>query len=153
MKRIKKIGGAFNIWKHGKCKRKGVCFVWDLKKYAASEQVEIMSVSRLCMATKQENGCFDGTILQRKILCAIRKSKVETVALLKEVFQNETWHNLAISRWQRVYWNSACGGRLRTVVTDVNISTVLVVFEEERHSSTWKLVHDLYVPIMLISAF
>ncbi len=43
---VHKIGGTFNVWKHGKCKSKGVCFVRDKKKYMASEHMEIMRVSR-----------------------------------------------------------------------------------------------------------
>ncbi len=55
------MGGAFNIWKHGECKRKDVCFICD-KKYRASEHVEIMSVSgqghygnkKINVSTKQD---------------------------------------------------------------------------------------------------
>ncbi len=41
-KRTRKMGGAFNIWKHGKCKRKGVYFIRYKKNYTAGEHVEIM---------------------------------------------------------------------------------------------------------------
>ncbi len=40
-KQPRKMGTAFNIQKHGKCKRKGVCLV-----YMAKEHEEIMCIPR-----------------------------------------------------------------------------------------------------------
>ncbi len=56
---------------------------------------------------------------------------METIALLKEAFQNETLPDSTICRWHKAFmnsWESAevqhIGGRLRTVVTDFNINSV-----------------------------
>ncbi len=45
---MEKMRGAFNIWKHGDCKRKDVCFIYAKKKYKARECVEIICISRRC---------------------------------------------------------------------------------------------------------
>ncbi len=48
-KKWAKQWGIFNVWKHGTCKRKGMCFVrYKTKKYTASEHLEIIRASRWC---------------------------------------------------------------------------------------------------------
>ncbi len=68
---------------------------------------------------------------------------METVALLKDAFQNEMQHDLTICRWYRAFTDGGkfveiehVGGRLTTVVADININVVSVVIEEHSHSST-----------------
>ncbi len=60
----KKMGGAFNIWKHGKCERKGVCYYRVRGNNVFPDSV---------LPRKQENGCFDQTTLYRKILREMKK--------------------------------------------------------------------------------
>ncbi len=73
--RNQKMSRMFNIWKHRKCKRGKVFALFAIKKkYTASEHVEIMSVSRQCVASKQENVCFNETTIHSKILHEIKKT-------------------------------------------------------------------------------
>ncbi len=91
------------------------------------------------------NERMDDSIEQRyivKFYVALKKSKVETITLLKEAFQNETLHDSAIHRWHRAFTDGRksveiehVGGRSRTVVTDANINIVPAVIEEDSHSS------------------
>ncbi len=63
------------------------------KKYTASEHMEIMCVSRQCVAT-QENECFNGRMLHRKILCEIKKLESEKDRSIERGFPNSGcfWH-------------------------------------------------------------
>ncbi len=75
--------------------------------------------------------------------CARLKKKisiVETIALLKEAFQDETLHDLTIRSWHRAFTDDRksveikrVGGNLKTVIIDVNINTVSEVTEEDHH--------------------
>ncbi len=87
----------------------------------------------------------------------LKNSKVETIALLEEVFQNETLHDSTIRRWRTVFTDGResaeierVGGRPRTVVMDVNINSMHVVIEEDHHSSIQKLADDLHIRRMSI---
>ncbi len=81
------MGGAFNIRMHEKCKRKGVCFIRK-KKYTTSERVKIMRVSRRASPCKEENGCFDQTMLRCKICCEIKEIKSGNYYLVERGFPN-----------------------------------------------------------------
>ncbi len=84
-----KMEGVFNVRKHGKCKRKSICFVCAIIKYTAGEYVEIMCfLTKYTVSCKQENGCFGGTILHCKILCEIKKNESETHHSVEGGFPN-----------------------------------------------------------------
>ncbi len=71
--------------------------LFRLKKNTASECMEIMHVSRQCC--RHINKKMDVSPKQHYSItfCVrLKKSKVETIALLKEAFQNETLHDSTI---------------------------------------------------------
>ncbi len=76
-----------------------------------------------------------------KFCVRLKKLKVETIALLKEPFQNETSHDSTICRWHREFTGRQSaeiehvGGRPRTVVININMNIVSAVIEEDHHLS------------------
>ncbi len=77
-----------------------------------------------------------------KFCVRLKKLIMETITLLKEVFQNKTLHYSIIHRWHKAFTDDResaeiehIGGRLRTVETDVTINTVSVVTEEDHYLS------------------
>ncbi len=87
----------------------------------------------------------------------LKTSKVELITPLKQAFQNKTLHKTIIRRWHRAFTDDKesgeiehVSGRMRTVIMDVNINTVLVVIEKDYHSSIQKLANDLRIRKMSI---
>ncbi len=85
---------------------------------------------------------FRLNMLRCKILCELKKLKLETITLLNEAFQNETLHDLTIHKWHRTFTDSRefagiehVSGRLWTVMADVNVNSV---------SGDWKIPPFIY---------
>ncbi len=147
----KKMRGVFNTPKHGKCKRRGACFLCNKKKYTASECMEIMHacLQTMCGPINKRMDVSTEQHYNIKFCVRLQKLNVETIALLKTVFQNETSHDLTIHRWNGAFTHSRVsaeiehlGERPRTGTADVNNDTVLVVIGEDRHSTIQKLADD-----------
>ncbi len=123
----KKMGGAFNIQKCGKCWKKDVCFVHDKKKiygwYAHGNNMCFQTVS----PHKQENGCFDQTTLHRKILRENKKIDSRNYLSIERGFPNSgsfhcwnmNWVAKPMSRWSRKPRQSLDAG---IPIDDVNVS-------------------------------
>ncbi len=82
----KKMGGVFNVRKHEKCKRKCVCFIRDKKIRGNRDYVENACFQTACHHINKEVDVSTEQWYIIKRCVRLTKSKVETIALLKEVF-------------------------------------------------------------------
>ncbi len=82
------MGEAFNVQKLGKCKRKDVCVVRDLKKkHGHWEYGNNVCFQTMCNHTNQKMDVSTKQHYTVKFYARLKKLKVETIALLKEAFQ------------------------------------------------------------------
>ncbi len=106
---------------------------------------------------KQENGCFNQTTLQCKILCDIKKTESGNDPPIERGFPkwNVSWFDYSqmaesIFVRQRFTEIEHKGGRPRTDMMDVNINILSAVIQGDCHSSIWKLADEQHIPRMSI---
>lgn len=86
------------------------------------------------------------------------KSAAVTYDLMRQTYENESFHRATIIRWHKAFSEGRAsaasiphGSRPKTSVTPVNVNTLAAVIQEDRHLSRRSLASLLNVPPTFIN--